>query len=203
MLDGLLAALVAPNDPLTSPARPRRDRRQAQYGLLLAVLLPALAVTLALPPAVAAGVTEPWDGPPFSAEPVEIVRRVAAMSAPKDADVEVLLFDESHAFETGGEQTLRRHLVYRILSPAGVEGWSTIQMGWRPWHQERPELRARVIDAQGAARSLDPETIADSPAPGVDPDIFQDLRVLRAPLPATAIGSVVEEEAVEIGRAHV
>lgn len=69
-------------------------------------------------------------------------------------------------------------------------------MSWHPWHQERPDLRARVIAADGTEHRLDPATIAESPVGEESADILSDRLQLRAPLPGVEVGSVVEVETV-------
>lgn len=172
------------------------NRRPARGIALLSVLLSVVAFGVPCAHAGPPGVVEPWDGPAFTAQPADIAKRVAAISAPADTDVQVLLWEECHSFSIGGQDSRRRHLVYRILTTAGVEGWSNLEASWLPWRQRRPELRARVIDPQGNVRELDPATVAESPGANLQPDIFHDVRVLRAPIPGTSVGSVVEEETV-------
>ena len=109
----------------------------------------------------------------------------------------VVLLDEGiFSFDNEGRCTSRYRLVYRILTPAGMDEWDTIAAGWAPWYEERPILRARVVTPDGAEHHLSPETISDSPAEESSPDMFNDRRVLRAPLPALTVGAVVEQEIV-------
>src|SRR4029077_1174506 len=67
---------------------------------------------------------------------------------------------------------------------------------WEPWHEEHPSLRARVITPDSAVHVLDATTITDAPAKENADNVFSDRRVLRAPLPAVAPGSLVEEELI-------
>ena len=78
----------------------------------------------------------------------------------------------------------------------GAEGWGDISSSWEPWHEEHPILRARVITPDSAVHVLDEKTITDAPAKENADHVFSDRRVIRAPLPAIAPGSLVEEELV-------
>ena len=116
--------------------------------------------------------------------------------APQGSDVEVL-FDESRfVFDGGGRCVTSRWLVARVLTTAGLGAWGTTSAIWSPWHQERPSLRARVIGTDGSVHELDQRTIEDAPASSGGPDVFDNRRIARAPLPALEIGAVVEEESV-------
>jgi transglutaminase-like putative cysteine protease len=53
-------------------------------------------------------------------------------------------------------------------------------------------VQARVVSKDGTVHTLDAKAITEAPA-REDLDIFSDNRVLRAPLPGIAVGSVVEE----------
>jgi len=148
----------------------------------------ALAVSTA-----AAGAEEPWDAAPFSAPPDAVVAAVAELPSP-DAAVEILLAELEWELDAEGVVSSREHQVYRILEQGGIEEWSSIETWWSPWYQERPEIRARVILPDGSERRLDPELVTESAAPGDRADLYEDTRLLRAPLPAVKVGAVVEIE---------
>ena len=59
-----------------------------------------------------------------------------------------------------------------------------------------PEIRARVVTPDNQVHPLDPKTISDAPARDEDDNTYGDSRTLRAPLPAIAAGSVVEEQEI-------
>src|SRR2546430_2557743 len=63
-----------------------------------------------------------------------------------------------------------------------------------PWHEQRPELKARVITSDGIVHPLDQKTVTEASVHAQSDDIFSDSRVVRAPLPALAPGAVIEEE---------
>ena len=71
-----------------------------------------------------------------------------------------------------------------------------MSLNWEPWHEERPTIKVRVITPDYAVHELDPKTVTDASAREDASNLYSDRRVLRAPLPAIAPGSVVEEEFV-------
>jgi tetratricopeptide (TPR) repeat protein/transglutaminase-like putative cysteine protease len=149
-----------------------------------------LAVLLAALPALAA---DPWDAPPFTADPAAIAGAAAALPTPPGAEVEVLLEEGTYSYDAKGRETSTSRLVYRVLTPEGAKSWATVGVGYAPWHEERPEVRARVITPDGKAHLLDPSTLADSTPADKEPEMMSDRRVLRGPLPAIAEGAVVEQ----------
>jgi tetratricopeptide (TPR) repeat protein/transglutaminase-like putative cysteine protease len=118
----------------------------------------------------------------------------AQVKSEEGDDAVVLLMEVSYGYDAAGRETYSQRLVYRILSANAHESWSTVEESWEPWHQARPEIRARVITPDGAEHPLDPTTITESSATRDAPDMFDDGRLLRAPLPATRPGAVVEEQ---------
>ena len=86
------------------------------------------------------------------------------------------------------------HFVYKVLTQKGAEGWDSLSVGWEPWHEARPVIRARVIASDLTVHTLDPNTITEEPARGGDYKIYSDGKRLHAPFPAIAPGVVVEEE---------
>ena len=134
---------------------------------------------------------EPWDVP-FSSDTKAILESARAVSASDDG---VILLEE-HRFKidsTGRTSSVTR-MVMRITQEDALEDWSSVAQQYQPWNEGRPEIRARVIAGDGTVHWLDTKTVADAPAGDDDPAIYSDRRVLRAPLPAMAVGAVVEYE---------
>jgi transglutaminase-like putative cysteine protease/tetratricopeptide (TPR) repeat protein len=104
--------------------------------------------------------------------------------------------EETVVFDIGGRAVRSRYFLYKIVTQKGVEEWGDVSTSWEPWHEDHPILQARVITPDGAVHALDAKTITDAPAKENADNVFSDRRVLRAPLPAIAPGSLVEEELV-------
>lgn len=136
----------------------------------------------------------------FTANPAALYQSATAKPAPAGADVLVLEDDDTYIFDAEGRTVHTQYVVFRVLTQRGAEDWADFSAPWQPWHEERPALRARVITPDHVAHELDAKTVSDSPAKESD-DVYSDRRVVRAPLPAMAPGSVIEEEAVWKGSA--
>ncbi|HSF39241.1 MAG TPA: DUF3857 domain-containing protein, partial [Thermoanaerobaculia bacterium] len=163
------------------PVRP--DRFAAISALLLVALLPA-----------GARASEPWDGPAFAADPKAMVRAAQAVPGEEGEAVVVLLLEAFYRYDEAGRETFSQRIVYRIVAPGAHESWSAVEERWSPWHQARPELHARVITPDGAVHLLDPAVLTENGEAQEAPDMFEDGRVLRGPLPAVRPGAVVEQE---------
>jgi Flp pilus assembly protein TadD len=158
----------------------------------------ALSLALAAPAARAAGaaVPEPWGAEPFSADPKAILAAARALPPPRGAPVDVLLEDGTLAFDDQGRLTFTYRLVYRPLSREAARAWARVERGWAPWHQARPEIRARVVTPSGGVHLLDPRTLTETEVGEADDEIYSDRRVLKGPLPGLVAGAVVEEVSV-------
>lgn len=137
-----------------------------------------------------------WDLSRFIAEGNKVNEAAALVSVKAGTDVVVLDEEDSYVFDESGKSVYTHYVVYKVVTQGGAEGWDAIALNWEPWHQERPTVRARVITPDNAVHPLDSKTITDAPARDADEKTYGDGRVLRAPLPAIAPGSVVEEEDV-------
>jgi transglutaminase-like putative cysteine protease len=137
---------------------------------------------------------EPWEAGPFAADPAAVARAAARFEGHDGEPVVVLLSDQRYTLDAAGRETYTQRLVYRILTAAADSSWSTVERSWAPWHQARPEVRARVITPEGVAHPLDLSVLTESGEMQDAPDMFGDGRVLRGPLPATGPGAVVEQE---------
>jgi tetratricopeptide (TPR) repeat protein len=135
-----------------------------------------------------------WDVPHFSDDTSALYKAASAIVPAAGTDALILDHDESYVFDAQGRITHTLYGVFKILTQNGANQWSGISLEWQPWHQERPTLRARVITSDGVVHNLDPATISDAPAGGDEDDIYSDERVVRAPYPAIAAGSLVEVE---------
>ncbi|MEA2162521.1 MAG: hypothetical protein QOK37_648 [Thermoanaerobaculia bacterium] len=140
--------------------------------------------------AVSMFASDPWDAPAFSSDPKELV--AAAEKVPTgEAGFVVLLDEAKYSFETSGKShTTQRH-IYRIVDESAIDELGTIEVPWAPWYNDRPTVSARIVAKDGTVHTLDSKAITEAPA-REDLDIFSDNRVLRAPLPGIAVGSVVE-----------
>ncbi|MCP4664374.1 MAG: DUF3857 and transglutaminase domain-containing protein, partial [bacterium] len=165
-------------------------------SILAWLLAGSLALCPQLCPATDAAASEPWDGAAFTADPAAVAEAAATLPTDEGTDVLVLLDESSVRFDAEGRRVLKHRLVYRVLTPVGLRGWSKIRMAWNPWHQDRPAMRARVISPDGTEHWLDPDTIGESPVSDHQVDVLSDRLVVHAPLPAVAAGAVVEEETV-------
>jgi Tfp pilus assembly protein PilF len=165
--------------------------RSAVY---LHLLVFALVITTAiLPRVVRADVA---DQPSFSNTPETLRQAAALVKAKKDANVTILLNEERVGFDSSGKAVDSYHSIYRIENEDGVKGWAEVSSQWEPWHQSKPEIRARVITADGSEHSLDPATLTDVPVHENSPDTYSDQRAYGGPLPAIAVGSIIEEEII-------
>ncbi len=160
------------------------------------VCAPGLVALLFLfAPQVSAGAVEaPWNLPALSAKPEDILHAAAASPAPKDGDVEMLFEEHVYKLDEQGRQHRTARRVYRFLTDKGVDDWSCTEADWSPWCEEKPIFRVRVITPDGQAHALDPESIGEAPAGQETPNLFSDEKLLRGPLPAIAVGAIVEEE---------
>ncbi len=166
-------------------------RRALPTALLAGAFLSGL---LTAGPSQAARAAEPWNGPAFSASPAELVRAAAALEDDEAQGVDVLLLETVYSYDAEGRETYTQRMVYRFVDDSAHESWSTVEQPWSPWHQEKPRFRARVVTPDGGEHRLDPATVTENAESQGSPDMFEDGRVLRAPLPATGRGSVVEQE---------
>ena len=140
---------------------------------------------------------EPWKAPHFSVEPKALYEAASAVTAPDGAIATILEDDESYTFDESGRIVHVGHFVYKVLTQKGAEGWDYLSVSWEPWHEARPEIRARVIAPDFSVHALDPSAITEAPAREGDYKVYSDGKRLRAPFPAIAPGVVVEEEYVE------
>jgi tetratricopeptide (TPR) repeat protein len=134
--------------------------------------------------------SDPWDSAAFTSDPKELVAAAEKVSN-GEAGFVVLLDEANYTFEADGKShTTQRH-IFRIADDSAVEGLGTIEVPWAPWYNDRPTVTARVVSKDGTVHMLDAKAIIEAPA-REDLDIFSDNRVLRAPLPGVAVGSVIE-----------
>jgi Flp pilus assembly protein TadD/transglutaminase-like putative cysteine protease len=137
-----------------------------------------------------------WNRPAFSASPEELQQAATVIKAGKDADATMLLHEEHYTYDRDGKEAQTFHSIYRIENEEGVSGWAEASADWEPWHQSKPEIRARVITLDGVVHNLDSKTLNDVPMNENSPDTYTDARAFGGPLPAIAIGAIGEEEIV-------
>jgi len=140
--------------------------------------------------------TDVWDEPAFAVTPGSLRQAAEAVKLGKDNDATVLLTERHYSFDSSSRMTDVRHMIYRIETQEGVKVWSESSAVWAPWYQARPEIKARVITADGSVHWLDSKTLSDLPVNEDTPEVYSDKRKYGGPLPAVAPGVLVEEEIV-------
>ena len=165
-----------------------------RYFYLSALIFACLSSTTAAP---AQQGVEAWKTAHFSSPAKDLFDAATAVSAPEGANIAILEDDDTFIFDEAGRLTHTGYVVYKVLTQKGAEGWDSIAVGWEPWHQQRPEIRVRVITPDFAEHALDPNNINETPAHEGDYKIYSDGKRLHAPFPAIAQGVVVEEEYTE------
>ncbi|HEX3127598.1 MAG TPA: DUF3857 domain-containing protein, partial [Thermoanaerobaculia bacterium] len=166
--------------------------------LLLRRAVPVLAALLLAVPSLRAETSaRPWDDPAFAADAAALFRAASGLPGEPQGGIDMILLETVYSFDDAGRQTYTQRMVYRFTDGSAHESWSAMEQSWAPWHQDRPTLQARVITQDGndvAEHRLDPATVTENAESQSSPDMFEDGRVLRAPLPATGAGAVVEEK---------
>ena len=142
----------------------------------------------------ARGDTQKWNIPRFSDDTAALYKAASDVTPPPGSDILVLDNEASYVFDADGKSVRSAYFLFKVLTPRGAQQWNNISLNWDPWHQDRPNIRARVITSDNVVHPLDPKTINDAPATSGDPELYSDRLVVRAPLPAIAPGSLVEEE---------
>ncbi|MBK7078827.1 MAG: DUF3857 domain-containing protein [Myxococcales bacterium] len=147
--------------------------------------------------AVASGLAGagPLDKPAFTATPAELLAEARA-AKPAGHAVAILREDVTFTFDARGRVERRYRTVFTVVEPSGADDWGTIGLDWQPFYQDKPTIRARVINLDGSVTDFDPALMHDAPAVNESPTVFSDRRDLTAPLPRLAVGAVVEEEFV-------
>jgi tetratricopeptide (TPR) repeat protein len=176
-----------------------------------------LGLTLLGAAARAEPAAHPWEGKPFAWSAQDALQALAGLpdrdpaperedeedtepkeqkATPPKLDVDLLLEDTSCAFDADGRATRRHHMVYWVRSERGARGWAALRASWRPFFQDRPEVRARVITPDGQEHAFDQATLTTGADEDEDEDQYTDGSHVRGPLPAMKAGVLVEEETV-------
>lgn len=137
----------------------------------------------------------PWEAGAFSSSPEATLQAAAQLPPPADTGVDVLLDEMKFEFDASRRVRKTHRRVYRLLTKEALDEWSVASAEWSPWHEERPQIQARVISTDGLAHLLDAGTISEAPVEQSG-QVFRDRRRLVAPLPAVEVGAVVEWQIV-------
>jgi transglutaminase-like putative cysteine protease/tetratricopeptide (TPR) repeat protein len=139
---------------------------------------------------------QPWEGAAFSAEPKLLLQAASAIPKERNADAVVLLDALHISVDESGRATQTYRLVYRVDTPNGVDHWAAVSYRYSPWFQARPVIKVRVITTDGVSHELDSKTLTDVAVQDQSENVYTDDHEYEGPLPAVAVGSVVEEETV-------
>ena len=139
-----------------------------------------------------------WSAPPFTADPKDIAAAAAAVKPEQYAKVTVFTDERRIVFDASGKYTITTHSLYRVETKDAFKRWGTIKATWSPWRSARPQVRARVIAADGSVVALDPKVLTEAPVHDQRPEIYEDMRSYSGPLPNVEVGSIVETETIYV-----
>jgi tetratricopeptide (TPR) repeat protein len=139
--------------------------------------------------------------PPLTADPKVLLAAAAKIDA-KEFSTLYLLDSGTFSMEPDGRSRSVWHQIMVVVDEDGVDEAGTASAEWSPWYDEKPLLAARVIGKDGTVHTLDPKAITEATTEA-EQDIFSDRRVLRAPLPGVAAGSIVETVITIEGRSPI
>lgn len=130
----------------------------------------------------------------FSVPADQLLRLGQSLPADPAYDVIQLIEDNRIQCDAAGRLTAVYRYVFRVDRESALSGWGAVQVGWSPWINERPVIRARVITPDGREHALDPATLGDAQEPDESREMFGDRRLVRGPLPMLRVGAVAEVE---------
>ena len=137
-----------------------------------------------------------WDFPHFSDDAAGLYKAASEFVPAAGSDIVILDHEESYVFDERGRAVHTVYAVYKVLTQNGADQWGAISDPWQPWHQDRPEIRARVIATDGSVHVLEGSTVKDASVGSIGGNVYSDSRVLQSALPAIAPGSLVEVEEI-------
>ena len=133
----------------------------------------------------------------FPVAPQQLLQNANGVAAEKAARVANILVERNYEVDANNRVTLKLHRIYRIETQDALEEWSSISAGYAPWHQDKPQIHARVITPDGVEHVLDQKVLTDAPSKDDEQEaVYDDNRVLQAPLPSVSVGAVVETELI-------
>lgn len=130
----------------------------------------------------------------FSMPAEQLLRLGQSLPAESAYDVIQLIEDNRIQCDAAGRLTAVYRYVFRVDRESALSGWGAVQVGWSPWLNERPVIRARVITPDGREHALDPATLGDAQEPDESREMFGDRRLVRGPLPMLRVGALAEVE---------
>lgn len=143
----------------------------------------------------------PWDAGLFSPDAAAVRRAADSIHYPGESRAVTILYAEGQTiYRADGSLESRSSFVYRIETDEGLKNWSSAELGWSPWHQDKPTIRARVINPDGSTYEVSEKDLMEVSRGSDDSLQYTDFRRFRVPFPNVVIGSVVEEEFVTVSR---
>jgi len=132
----------------------------------------------------------------FTATPRQLLDNAAGAKNTDGGDVVILLEDKTYDVDAENRVTFTLRRTFRVDTQRAVENWGAVSADWYPWYEDRPVIRARVITTDGVEHVLDAKALTEGPMNEDSPNVYEDGKAYRGPLPSVAVGSVVEEEIV-------
>ena len=117
---------------------------------------------------------QPWNATAFFRSCEGLVSGRIGGALADGANVALFDFDESIHFRRSRQADACGSLHLQSADRQRRGGLGHLSVGWDPWHEMRPVIRARVIAADYSEHDLDPSAITEEPARGGDYKTYSD-----------------------------
>ncbi|CAM2011552.1 DUF3857 domain-containing protein [Acanthopleuribacter pedis] len=148
-----------------------------------------------------AGDAPVWPHAFMEAEPATLLAaaKEQAPDLPNEDGLTMLALEERVEIGPDGRRTHILRETYQITRYEGLQEYGALEAEWRPWYQDRPRFRARIIRPNGESHQLQQGDVVESAADDAEKNQFSEDRRLRAPLPHLVVGAVIEAETITPG----
>src|ERR1700675_3872659 len=85
---------------------------------------------------------DPWDAA-FTGHPKSNIQAARAVPVTDEQDVLVLLEQHQYTIDDSGKTVSTIRKVFRVIREDAIDDWSSVEREYQPWHENKPELRAR------------------------------------------------------------
>ena len=130
----------------------------------------------------------------------QVLESALPWDSQKGEQAAVLFHQGVFDYQQDGSLKSVTRIVYKVMNPEGVKNWSSIQVSYSPWHEDKPQIRVRITNPDGVQSEIKTADLIEVSGQSDSKNIYSYSKILKGPFPQVKEGSVIEQEIISLSR---
>jgi len=114
----------------------------------------------------------------------QVLESALPWDSQKGEQAAVLFHQGVFDYQLDGSLKSVTRIVYKVMNPEGVKNWSSIQVSYSPWHEDKPQIRVRITNPDGVQSEIKTADLIEVSGQSDSKNIYSDSKIFFPVNPA-------------------